>query len=389
MVGRVLVVGGGLTAASLASLLRGAGVQVAVWDKAGRPGGRFTSHRRRGAAGQVDLGGQFVTASGGYRQLHAPHYAALVAAGVLRPLQRRSSLQLGEEREEIGVRAAQAGGPGVSLKTRPVSLDHLYFEQPEDTRDPVNLVMTDNYVAPHGTEAIVRHFWETAGVEVQAWRPLEELRPAGGEWVARGGGGEETFDCVVTTMPVPQLLGTPPRPEGRIEGVEELLAKNPAVASRLRSVEYNSVFCLGLFFDRPVDWGRYTKYWPSDDMIRYMAVDTARRGHPAAAASLCVQSHVRWAEQHLHRTKQEMAAPLLEAVRRLLPDMPEPAEVLVHKWRYSQTSRPYPGHPGAVLLHAAPPLLAAGDSFTHSNFDGCLHSARAAAAKLLEIIGSK
>jgi predicted NAD/FAD-dependent oxidoreductase len=114
---RVLVVGGGLTAAALAHQLRGAGAAVSAWDKAGRSGGRFTSHRRPdGGAGQVDLGGQFLTVTEGWRASHRAHYARLVSKGLLRPLQvwtmrllsvltlRQAARECEEEREEIGAR---------------------------------------------------------------------------------------------------------------------------------------------------------------------------------------------------------------------------------------------------------------------------------------------
>ena len=119
---RVLVVGGGLTAAALSSLLRSAGVNVVAWDKARRPGGRLTTHRRPGdgaAVQKVDLGGQYISVSGDYRDLHAGHYEALVKDGLLKSLNGKAPPA--QDREEIGDRmvAAQAG---YSEKTsRPVA----------------------------------------------------------------------------------------------------------------------------------------------------------------------------------------------------------------------------------------------------------------------------
>ena len=103
---RVLVVGGGLTAAALSSLLRSAGVNVVAWDKARRPGGRLTTHRRPGTgrnevAQQVDLGGQYISVSGEYRGRHAGHYQALVRSGLLKSINGKAP-QAQENREEIG-----------------------------------------------------------------------------------------------------------------------------------------------------------------------------------------------------------------------------------------------------------------------------------------------
>ena len=235
-------------------------------------------------------------------------------------------------------------------------------------------------------------------MELEVLRPLEKLNHVNGhcpfrngKWVAKGGGREEEFDAVVTTMPVPQLLATPPRPEGFIEGnFLDVVPKD--ILNKLKAVRYNSVFCLGVFFDVAVaealgiSWR--AKYFPEDPIIRYISIDTARRGHPSSPTSICVQSHVSFAAENLHKTKQEMQEPLLDALYRLLPELPSPASIVSHKWRYSQTLKPYEGAPGAVVLHQGPTLVAAGDSFSHSNFDGCLASAHAA-NKLLKNILAK
>ena len=58
--------------------------------------------------------------------------------------------------------------------------------------------------------------------------------------------------------------------------------------------------------------------------------------------------------------------------------LPEPMQVLCHKWGYSQTCVPYQGVPGDVTLVEEPLLIGAGDSFSISNVGGCLESARVA-----------
>ena len=239
-------------------------------------------------------------------------------------------------------------------------------------------------------------YWNHSGVELEVSRPLEKLNHVNGHcpftnghWLAKGGGREEKFDAVITTMPVPQLLATPPRPEGLIEG-NFLDVVSLDTLNKLKNVRYNSVFCLGVFFDISVAealgirWR--AKYFPDDPVIRYISIDTVRRGNPSSPTSICVQSHVSFAEKNLHKTKQEMQEPLLDALYRLLPELPPAASLVSHKWRYSQTSLPYEGAPGAVLLHRGPVLIAAGDSFSHSNFDGCLASAHAASKMMKKIL---
>ena len=87
-------------------------MNVVAWDKARRPGGRLTTHRRPGdgaAVQKVDLGGQYISVSGDYRDLHAGHYEALVKDGLLKSLNGKAPPA--QDREEIGDRmvAAQAG----------------------------------------------------------------------------------------------------------------------------------------------------------------------------------------------------------------------------------------------------------------------------------------
>jgi len=78
----------------------------------------------------------------------------------------------------------------------------------------------------------------------------------------------------------------------------------------------------------------------------------------------------------------------MDALYHLLPELPPPSSLVPHKWRYSQTSVPFEGTPGAVVLHQSPTLIAAGDSFSHSNFDGCIASAHAANKLLKKIMAS-
>ena len=109
---------------------------------------------------------------------------------------------------------------------------------------------------------------------------------------------------------------------------------------------------------------------------RYISNDSLRRGVEGPGSSICVQSQVAFGEEMRDASKQEVLNPLLAQVLSVVPEIPRPDSVICHKWRYSQTETPYPGAPGCRLLTTRPPLVAAGDSFSHSNVDGCLVSAR-------------
>ncbi|XP_013409224.1 renalase-like [Lingula anatina] len=71
---RILLVGGGLTAASTASLLRqslGQQAELVLWDKARGAGGRMsTSRSPNDGVCTADLGAQYITATPSYAESH-------------------------------------------------------------------------------------------------------------------------------------------------------------------------------------------------------------------------------------------------------------------------------------------------------------------------------
>jgi len=370
---RVLVVGGGLTSAALANLLAGRNLSLTVWDKARVPGGRMTTFSAPGGlAGTVDLGPQRITASPGYP--HQAWYSQLAAAGLLRQVNTESDRPSEyESREELGV-GCGAGVELCSSRGATVALDDVQWAEEETG---LSLVRGQNYVAPGGVQAVVEHLFQKAGCRVHSRRPLSRLEVRGTAWAASSREGSwDEFDCVVTTLPAPQLLSTPPAAEGSIAGdwLDAVRAAQPDNLALLQTVDYTAVFCLGLFFAERLELPWQCRYFPRHPVVRSV--------NQQQTTSLAVQCQVGFSEQNKGRTKQEVGAEVEEAVRQLLPGLPAPAATLPHKWRYSQTSRPFPGGPGCVSLLSSPSLIAAGDSFTHSNMDGCLHSASVTAQTL-------
>ena len=272
---RVLVVGGGLTSAFLAHLLRRevSGVRLTVWDKARRPGGRMTSHRREQGSRQiVDLGAQYITATlehhhGG----HAQVYRDLLRQGILRPMVREVATSGDTNRLELGGEKEEEREERSSTRHTSVSLDDKYWEVPHQPDAATTISRTLNYVAPAGVESVVNYFFDEAEVTVSSSQPLTSLNLVGDSWEASSHQHREMFDLVVTTLPVPQLLGTPPTPEGLILGdwQERVKTDNEAVYEGLLRVSYNTVFTLGLFYNNtlPIHWK--VKYLPKDPIIRY------------------------------------------------------------------------------------------------------------------------
>ena len=201
-----------------------------------------------------------------------------------------------------------------------------------------------------GNESLVDHLWKKSGGAPLVNHRLCELNRDGSGWVATTNehvNKTEFFDAVVFTMPVPQFLYDEQfQPKGDFLDV---VKRDDDVYTNLREVVYNSVYSLGLVYTEPTDLGLTwsDKYFPSHPVIRYISTKYNANGQ----TSIVVQSHRSWAQDNLKTLSKDDATPiLLDAVRELIPNLPKPSYWKSHRWRFSQTSTPYPGTPGAVLL---------------------------------------
>ncbi|CAN9508811.1 unnamed protein product [Ophioblennius macclurei] len=329
---RVLIVGAGLTGSLCACLLRRelqSKVHIVVWDKSRGAGGRMSTSRPPDPSSHAaDLGAQYVSATPAYAQSHKSFYSELLAAGVLKPL--------------------DCIIEGLRQK------DNSY-----------------NYVTPLGMSSLVKHFLSESGADLFLERHVTGVYRRGASWeVKRKVGESETFDAVVLTMPVPQIL--------QLEGdVRPLLSAQQE--QQLNGVAYSSRFALALFF--PPDavfsfpWG--ARYFSEGDCIRYIAVDPRKSTHDAAGRgpSLVVHTSIPFGVKHLEEEKEAVQPIIMQELYNLLPDLPQPTSVKCHKWRYSQVLTSVPDCPGHMTVLDQPPLICGGDAFTHSNFDGCVESA--------------
>ncbi|KAM4525402.1 renalase [Odontesthes bonariensis] len=329
---RVLIVGAGLTGSLCACLLRREmqnKVQIVVWDKARGAGGRMSTSRPPDCSSHsADLGAQYVTATPAYFQAHHSFYTELLSAGILQPLD----------------------CPIQGLK------------QKEGSKD---------YVAPLGMGSLVKHFLSESGADLFLEHHVTALYRRGASWeVEKKAGGSETFDAVVLTMPVPQILQL----QGDVGNLLSVQQKQ-----QLDGVRYSSRFALGLFFSPDVvlsfTWG--AQYVPNNRCIRYIAVDNRKRSAdaPGRGPALVVHTSVPFGLEHLEREKEDIQPIILQELYGLLPDLPQPMSIKCQKWRYSQVMTSVPDCPGHMTILHQPPLLCGGDAFSHSNFDGCVESA--------------
>ncbi|XP_037547238.1 renalase [Nematolebias whitei] len=329
---RVLIVGAGLTGSLCACLLRRelqSQVHIVVWDKAKGSGGRMSTSRPPHASSHsADLGAQYVTATPAYAQSHHSFYSELLSAGVLQPL-------------------------------------HCHIEGLQQKHGQ------ENYVTPRGMSSVVKHFLSESGADLFFERHVTGLYRHGASWeVERKAGGSETFDAVILTMPVPQIL--------QLQGDLETLISDQQ-RQQLDCVRYSSRFALGLFFSPEVvfgfSWG--AKYFMDSPCIRYIAVESRKRSADISglAQSLVVHTSVSFGLEHLEWDKEDVQPIILQELHRLLPHLPQPISIKCQKWRYSQVLTTVPNSPGHMTLLQAPSLICGGDAFSHSHFDGCVDSA--------------
>ncbi|XP_068957884.1 renalase isoform X2 [Petaurus breviceps papuanus] len=327
---RVLVVGAGLTGGLCAALLRrGYPVSVAVWEQARDSGGRMTTARSaRDPRGQADLGAQYVTRAAPFTQRHGSFYDELLLHGILKPL--TSHIE------------------GMVVKEGDC-----------------------NFVAPQGTSSIVKHFLKESGVQVSYGHCVTEIYLREDKWeVHKEGGGSEQFDIVILTMPVPQIF--------QLQGdVKNLISENQK--QQLASVRYSCRFALGLFYKAgtriDVPWA--ARYIPNNPYICFISIDNRKRGADAEelGPSVVVHTTTSFGLENLEKSNEDVQDVILQQVSRVLPGLPMPLSTTCHRWTYSQVTQAIPNCPGQMTLHHNPLLICGGDSFTWSNFDGCLESA--------------
>lgn len=329
---RVLIVGAGLTGSLCACLLSRAlrnKVHIVLWDKARGSGGRMSTSRPPDPSSQsADLGAQYITATSAYFQSHHSFYSELLSSGVLQPL---DSLVEG-------------------LKHRDGSRD---------------------FMTPLGMSSVVKHFLSESGADLFFEHHVTGLYRRGASWeVQRKTGGSETFDAVVLTMPVPQIL--------QLEGdVGQMLSVQQK--QQLEGVVYSSRFAVALFFPPDVvfsfSWA--ARYVTDNRCICYIAADSRKRNAdaPGRGPSLVVHTSVPFGLEHLEKDKEDVQPIILQELHKLLPDLPQPISIKCQKWRYSQVLTSVPDCPGQMTVLDRPLLVCGGDAFSHSNFDGCVESA--------------
>ncbi|XP_070544410.1 renalase-like isoform X2 [Ptychodera flava] len=304
----------------------------------------------------VDIGAQYITQTETYRLKHASFYEELLSRNIVRPL------------------------TGMIENERQCKEDYV------------------NYVAPLGTNTVVKYFLDQADADVrynQIVKRVDVTEENGRTYLKAETDSNDNvdsskdllYDAVVIAAPVPQAL--------QVDGIiKQSLDESDELKTTLEEVNYSSRYALGLYF-KPgtkfnVPW--VGKYENSNPCVRWISLDASKRGmeSDSVGPSMVVHTSVPFAQEYLKTRRYEVQPLVMRHLKDIFPDLPEPADIKCLRWKYSQVLKGVKGQPRALVVKETPSymVLLGGDSFTNSNFDGCLSSATTLTEKLVAFLKS-
>ncbi|XP_060880776.1 renalase-like [Metopolophium dirhodum] len=316
---KVLLIGCGLTSTITAYLLRTRipNVHLTLWDKARGPGGR-TSVRRGPNGTFVDLGAQFISTDASTLSKYSDIYEPLISTKTLTPM---------------------------NCKIKGIADSHH----------------KQHFIAPNGANSLVKYFLNYANIDCTKFeRRVCAITPTGK--VTCICGNEESFDLIVITAPAPQIL-------------QMDCPMSQSVRSELEKVIYSARYTYNMFYEKPVLEIEWDVQFMDDETFRYVSIENRKREQYNSPDCVVFHTTKEFGQKHIKGTTESMFQILNDKVNKLFPDWPLPASSNVHKWLYSQVTTPYNNNPGCILLNESIPILAGGDSFTQSTFNGCVESA--------------
>ncbi|KAF1785543.1 FAD/NAD(P)-binding domain [Phytophthora cactorum] len=359
--GKTLIVGGGLTGAALARLLKEAKAavtyasDVVIWDRNSILGGRAMARsfpKQREV--HVDMGAQYWTPKSDYND---DFRQKLTQSGRLVP-----------------------------------------FAENEIAQDPYKGTVKMHLVSPDGRgfRAMVEHLLE--GMETKLSTHLESFQVLDDKriQVTTNEGEEEIVNELVLTCPIP------------ISQEEQLVSCCAGGLRALEGVAYSQRFAAAYVFDEKAvpavqELGWTAKYVPGDesDIIRF------KKQGKTSPPALIVHTSVAFGATFMDDTRHndEVLAIITKSLREVLPSLPAAKDARLHRWRItccrltttplsmlsiSQVTVPYHDPSSAIgedpvsalVLSTNPRIIVAGDSFLGSGFDNCLVSAKTAASLL-------
>jgi photolyase PhrII len=318
---RVGIVGAGLAGLMAGRVLQDHGLEVVLFDKGRRPGGR--ANTREHGQFRFDHGAQFLTA----RHPVVQRYVA-------------SWVQEGVVAEWVGT-LVRMGGEGV---------------------EPANAAT--RYVGVPGMIALAGHL--AGELDVRAGVRITQVQRTGDSWtlVDEDGRVGGAFDQAVIAVPAAQAA--------------PLLTAAPRLREAALGVEMAPCWAGMFVFDRSLDLG-FDGAFVADGPISWLARDASKPGRPSAETWV-VHAGPAWTRAHADTPRERAAGLLLHEVRHRFGPLPEPVFERAHRWGYALASEPVGS---GALYEADLEIGACGDWCRGGRVEGALLSGIAMAGRIL------
>lgn len=271
------VIGAGLAGIACARRLRAAGLDVRVFDKGRRPGGRIAT--RDGERAAFDHGAQYFT-------VRDPDFARLTV-----------------EAAAVGCAARwMPRWPGGEQETQ------------------------DLWVGVPGMAALAG--WLAAGLEVETGCTITSLSRAGRGWVLEGESGrrrKDGYDVVVIALPAPQAAA--------------LAGPHTGLAARVGNVPMSPCWTVMVAFEQPVA-APLDALWGDDPVLPWFARNSAKPGRTGPDAWV-LHAGGDWSRQRLTAAPEAIQEALLTRfAEKLSVTLPPAVAVSAHRWLYSRVEVP-------------------------------------------------
>ena len=261
-----------------------------------------------------------------------------------------------------------------SKEFRQFLLEHCHQDSLQDwqprtvTLDTTEKPYTRPWFEPHwigvpGMSSIGGVLARGQHIELQA--EVKRLMPAASGWLVELQSGKQfgPFDWIISTAPAPQSSALLPA---------EFLHHEALSKARL-SACFSLMLGFGDDLRLPFQAAR-----AKNSPVGWLAIDSNKPGR-LSNNSLLIQSTNNWADNNLQNSLEQVQKLLLEALQRLLPQLPEPEHVAIHRWRYAAVISPVGRD---YLLDEKHRLASCGDWCLGSRVEAAFTSAHRLAAAL-------
>ncbi|GFU26979.1 renalase [Nephila pilipes] len=343
LISKILIIGGGLTGSITASLIKHeAFVDIEVWERMDQIGGRCQTYNSSIIPRcSADCGAQYVNVSLEFIRSQAKFYDELLEKNLLVP-------------------------HGQKIEN---------FRKLSESKT--------TFVAPRGTGSLVHHFLDKADCELHLNHEVVEINLTEDrkQWeVKLKNGAIREFDVVILTIPVPEVL--------KLGGNFLSLNQDDDIKVAMEQVKYSPRYAIALLYNEPVAYFEelpfVMKHFNDDEMFYLMSIDKEEYENKSESPAVIIQSTTTFAESYADKSEDEIRSLMIEHLKCLMPEFPEPVDVKIFYWTYAKLVDPYIDAPGCIVLHNNPCFISGGDSYTESTINGNITSSLKIVEELLK-----